>query len=238
MASLALLASIANAAQENPELNPIVVTAGRFEQNLTELVTDVVVINREQIERSSANTLGELLSIQSGVQMNRDGGAGQPESIFIRGGNSSHTLFLIDGVKIGSATAGAASFENIPLSQIEKIVALLHKEFAKVADKIQASPIKGEATVYVRNGDIAIGLSFTSKLAAEQMELDELHAKLEQVKVQKSDLDISLNKFYDLHRKGIYNKIIKNNLPFDQTKSSIKCYQNTKEYYSNFQVNL
>ena len=55
-------------------------------------------------------------------------------------------------------------------TQVSQISALLRKEFAKIADKIQAGPAKGEATVYVRDGNIAIGISFTSKLGADQMD--------------------------------------------------------------------
>jgi hypothetical protein len=55
------------------------------------------------------------------------------------------------------------------IAQAEKIVALLRKEFAKIADKIQAGPLKGEAHIYIRNENIAIGLDFTSQLGDEEM---------------------------------------------------------------------
>jgi hypothetical protein len=55
------------------------------------------------------------------------------------------------------------------IAQAEKIVGLLRKEFAKIADKIQAGPLKGEAHIYVRNENVAIGLDFTSQLGDEEM---------------------------------------------------------------------
>jgi hypothetical protein len=56
------------------------------------------------------------------------------------------------------------------VAQAGQIEALLRKEFAKIADKIQAGPVKGDATIYVRNENVAIGLGFTSKLGADQMD--------------------------------------------------------------------
>ena len=56
------------------------------------------------------------------------------------------------------------------IAQAEKIVALLRKEFAKIADKVQAGPLKGEAHIYIRNENIAIGLDFTSQLGPDEMD--------------------------------------------------------------------
>jgi vitamin B12 transporter len=39
----------------------------------------------------------------------------------MRGTESDHVLVLVDGIKIGSATAGTVPFEHIPLSQVERI---------------------------------------------------------------------------------------------------------------------
>jgi hypothetical protein len=55
-------------------------------------------------------------------------------------------------------------------TQVSQIAALVRKEFAKIADKVQAGSAKGEATVYVRDGNVTIGVSFTSKLGADQMD--------------------------------------------------------------------
>ena len=56
------------------------------------------------------------------------------------------------------------------VAQAEQIVGLLRKQFAKIADTIQAGPIKGEATIYVRDENLAIGLGFTSKLGPDDMD--------------------------------------------------------------------
>ena len=56
------------------------------------------------------------------------------------------------------------------VAQAEQIVGLLRKQFAKIADTIQAGPIEGEATIYIRDENIAIGLLFTSKLGPDDMD--------------------------------------------------------------------
>jgi vitamin B12 transporter len=108
-------------AQTAPELKEVVITATRTETQADELVSEVVVVTRAQIEQSSGRTLPEVLSRTAGVQFFSYGGLGKAASIYIRGAEARHTLLLIDGARIGSATAGAPSWENIPLDMIERI---------------------------------------------------------------------------------------------------------------------
>ena len=49
------------------------------------------------------------------------GGPGANSSVYIRGANSGHTLLLIDGVRVGSATNGAPTLETIPLELIDRV---------------------------------------------------------------------------------------------------------------------
>lgn len=56
------------------------------------------------------------------------------------------------------------------IAQAEQIAGLLRKQFAKIADTVQAQPLKGEAQIYIRDENIAIGLDFTSKLGPDQMD--------------------------------------------------------------------
>lgn len=99
----------------------IVVTATRTAQAADESLASVTVITRHNIEQSQAKTLPELLRGIPGVDLTVSGGYGKQTSLFLRGTNSDHTLVMIDGVKIGSATAGLASWELLPVSQIERI---------------------------------------------------------------------------------------------------------------------
>ena len=99
----------------------VTVTATRTPTRLADVVADITVIGREELQRSEARTLPELLSQQAGLQFSSNGGLGKTASIFIRGLEARHTLLLVDGVRVGSATVGSPSLDNLPLESIERI---------------------------------------------------------------------------------------------------------------------
>jgi len=99
----------------------IVVTATRIPQKASQSLQPVTVITADEIAESGQQTLVEVLQSRAGLEIASTGGFGQPSSVFIRGANSGHTLVLIDGLRINSATTGTTAFENIPLNQIERI---------------------------------------------------------------------------------------------------------------------
>ena len=122
LAPLALACS--QLAWSQTALPQVVVTATRAETRSDELVSDVTVITRETIEASTARTLAELLARSAGVQMSATGGLGKASSVFIRGTESRHTILLVDGVRLGSATLGTPSWDTIPVDMIERIEVL------------------------------------------------------------------------------------------------------------------
>ena len=99
----------------------IVVTASRGAETADETLAPVTTITREQIERTGAISVPEVLATVPGVQISNNGGPGQVTSLFLRGTESDSTLVLIDGVKVGSATLGTTPFQDLPVNQIEKI---------------------------------------------------------------------------------------------------------------------
>ena len=99
----------------------VVVTATRFPQPRSQTLQPVTVITAQDIAQSGQQTLVEVLQALGGVEMASTGGFGQPASVFMRGANPGHTLVLVDGMRISSATAGTTALENVPLAQIERI---------------------------------------------------------------------------------------------------------------------
>ena len=99
----------------------IIVTANRYAQSINESLSSVTVISRNEIEKSAATDLPSLLGQVAGLDMKNNGPYGKQSSIFMRGTNSSHTLTLVDGIKLYSASAGITAYQHIPLSQIERI---------------------------------------------------------------------------------------------------------------------
>src|SRR5207244_8737525 len=89
-------------------------------QARSQTLQPVNVITAEDIARGGQQTLVEVLQTLGGDEIASNGGFGQPSSVFMRGANSNHTLVLVDGMRIGSATLGTSALENVPLSQIER----------------------------------------------------------------------------------------------------------------------
>ncbi len=102
-------------------LGTVIVTATRTPSRVTEVVTEVTVIDRDMLDRASGRTLVEVLSSQPGLQFTSNGGLGKNSGLFIRGLEPRHTLLLVDGIRVGSATAGTPSLDNLPLETIERI---------------------------------------------------------------------------------------------------------------------
>jgi len=106
------------------QLDPVVVTATRTEQPLTDLVSDVSVLGRDVIERSGANSVSDLLSRLPGVEWTRNGGPAAATSLYVRGAETRHTLLMIDGVRVDSQSTGGPAWHTVPLEQIDRIEVL------------------------------------------------------------------------------------------------------------------
>lgn len=123
MASMALAFCVGSTYAETRSIpeNAVIVTATRTARTADETLASVTVITRDDIERSQANDVPELLRGLAGVNMTSNGGYGKTSAIFLRGTNPGHVLVLVDGVKVGSATSGAPAWESLPLGEIERI---------------------------------------------------------------------------------------------------------------------
>ena len=116
---------------------------------LNRVVADVVVIDRDRIRATSADSLEDLLRREGGMQLSRTGGPGQSAGIQIRGSSSSGTLVLIDGVRIGSATLGQTDLAAISLAQVERIEILR----GPGSSLYGADAIGGVVNIVTRRGD-------------------------------------------------------------------------------------
>ena len=119
--ALATLPFAPVASADTAMLDDVLVTATRRAISAEQALPPVVIIDRAEIERSNAIDVAELLRYQAGIEIARNGGPGQVTSAFIRGANSTHTLVLVDGVKINPGTAGGAALQNITPEMVERI---------------------------------------------------------------------------------------------------------------------
>jgi vitamin B12 transporter len=104
-----------------PPEDTVVVTATRTPLQPSDVIADVVVVTREDIERQGVGDVSDLLRNTGAVEFVRTGGPGQTTSLFIRGAETRHTLVLIDGIRIDSQSTGGAPWESIALSSIDRI---------------------------------------------------------------------------------------------------------------------
>jgi vitamin B12 transporter len=106
------------------QLNDVVVTATRLETPVQNINSDITVIDAAQIEQQSGRSLTEIIAQAAGLQLVANGGLGKASNILIRGTEGRHVLLLVDGVRVGSATLGTASFDNLAIHSIERIEVL------------------------------------------------------------------------------------------------------------------
>jgi vitamin B12 transporter len=99
----------------------LLITANRTQQDKFLALSAAKIISAEDIAVIQPQNITDLLSSVAGVSVSKQGGAGQSSSVFMRGTNSNHTLVLVDGVRVGSATLGTTNFAAMSVAQIERI---------------------------------------------------------------------------------------------------------------------
>lgn len=145
---LASFAAHAEQSEVVTELPETVITAARVPQSQREVLGDVTLITRKDLELQRGQSLVDVLSAQPGIQFKSDGGAGKSASVFLRGASANQTLVLIDGMRYGSATTGAASLQHLPLEQVDRIEILR----GAAASLYGSDAIGGVIQVFTRRG--------------------------------------------------------------------------------------
>lgn len=150
--ALALLAlAPASQAQQQAQnrLGQVVVTASRSPQLLGQVLADTTVITRADIERQAIGSLADLLRSQACFELVRNGGPGANTSLFVRGADTRHTKVLIDGIPVDSQASSGASWQSIPLAQIERVEIVRGPASALYG----SDAIGGVVQIFTRKGD-------------------------------------------------------------------------------------
>lgn len=116
----ALLPAPLALAEDTVKAGDVYVTATRVEKELQQVPMSVTVMTAEDVRKSGARTVGELLEDVPGVQVQNDGSQGL-KRISIRGEDAFRTLVLIDGQKISEHKSMSGSPMLIDASRIERI---------------------------------------------------------------------------------------------------------------------
>lgn len=126
---LPILLLIINAtlvAQENlneeQKLEEILVSTNRIELPFSKDSRTITIITAEEIKKSAAPTVADVLQQVAGVDVRRRGTFGTQADLYIRGGGFDQTLLLIDGIKVEDAQTGHHTLNlALPVEVIERI---------------------------------------------------------------------------------------------------------------------
>jgi vitamin B12 transporter len=103
-------------------MEPLIVTARKIPTTLLGANRNVTVIEREEILRSPASGVADLLKYISGIHINERGPEGIQSDVSIRGGTFEQTLILINGIRVNDPQTAHHNL-NLPvqLEDIERI---------------------------------------------------------------------------------------------------------------------
>ena len=150
-------------AEEIPQAETVVVTANRTEERLAQTLQHTTLITQEQIRNSGAADLPTLLRREASLEIAQSGGVGKQSSTFMRGANSNHTLVLIDGMRVNSATTGATALDQIMVDQIDRIEVVR----GNVSSLYGSEAIGGVIQIFTKRGKGEPGLNVAAGYGTE-----------------------------------------------------------------------
>lgn len=133
-------------AAEHVALGPeVVVSATRFADNVDRLPINASVIDAQEIARSTARTVPELVGMKAGILM-RDlyGNDAALSSIDMRGFGASsgqNVLVLVDGRPLNDIDMSGVQWSSLPLESIERIEILRGSGSVQYGDQASAGVI-------------------------------------------------------------------------------------------------
>src|SRR5262245_21651365 len=102
----------------------VTVVGSRLPITPSGLAQNITIIDAKQIQALNPSRVEDILSQVSGVYVDSVGKTGGFSSLYIRGGENSHVLVMIDGVKVNDPTTtrgSAYDLSAIDVNQIERI---------------------------------------------------------------------------------------------------------------------
>ncbi|MBA5640269.1 TonB-dependent receptor [Duganella sp. LX20W] len=149
----------------------VFITAARAPQLAADILSDTLTIDSAQIAQSGAGSVIELLQRQRGIEVARNGGPGTSASVFIRGANGNQNIVLVDGVRIGSATTGAANWSAIPLTAIDHIEVV----YGPLSTLYGADAIGGVIQIFTKQGQGAPSLAAAAGYGSDHTRTADAH---------------------------------------------------------------
>ncbi len=91
--------------------SPVVVTATSLPTPATSVASSITIITAEEIEERQHRSVNDALRSVPGLNLVQLGGAGTATSIFMRGTESNHVLFLVNGRRAGDPAGSGGVFD-------------------------------------------------------------------------------------------------------------------------------
>ena len=108
----------------NIDLEKIIITPSKIEQGYKYSTQNISIVGKEDIEASAVTEVTEILDLLPSVDILEYGSAGSTKTVHTRGASSSQVLTLIDGRPVNTPRDGVTDFNQIPISNIERIEVL------------------------------------------------------------------------------------------------------------------
>lgn len=109
---------------EDVDLEKIVITPSRIEENFSDTGRDVDVVTYKTMLTSGNQSLAQALTDLTSVNISNYGGPGASSNVRMRGSTAAQVLVMVDGRPINSPRDGEADLSAIPMDNIEKIEVL------------------------------------------------------------------------------------------------------------------
>lgn len=107
------------------KLDTYVVSAARLPQDPRSTPSSVTLVPLVEMEAAQIGSLSVALAQTPGVAISSTGATGAQHSIFLRGASSHQTLFVVDGVRMNSRSAGYQNFlGGADLAGLERVEVL------------------------------------------------------------------------------------------------------------------
>lgn len=143
----------ANTAANEATLNDEIIVTAKGEQTLENTLHTSHVFTVADIEDAQVKDVPALLTRIAGISLSESGGRGSATSTFVRGTSNSQTIVLIDGVRVGSATLGAAALNSYPIEAIERIE-VIKGPFSSIYG---ADAVGGVIQLFTKKGGSGLG---------------------------------------------------------------------------------
>lgn len=147
--ALAIAASTGVGAQQSDTvvLSGVVISATKAPVSSTALTQSVTVITGEELRAGGISSVTEALRGLAGVSIASNGSYGSLTSLFLRGGESRYTKFLIDGVPV-NAVGGYFDLSHLTTDNIERIEVVRGPASAVHG----ADAVSGAVQIFTRKG--------------------------------------------------------------------------------------